>query len=57
MRIYRVYVADMFSKIPLGYFDVRAWTKGSAKRKIFKKVCSEDDSYLVTASRKERQSK
>ena len=54
MRVYRVCVADRFSKMPLGYFDVRAWTKRGATRKIFKKVCSEDDSYLVIASRKEQ---
>ena len=53
-NIYRVYVADKFTKIPLAYYDVRAWTKGSAKRKIFKEVCSKDDGYLVTAIRKEQ---
>ena len=54
MRVYRVYVADRFTKIPLAYYDVRAWSKGSAKRKIFKVVCSKDKGYLLTAIRKEQ---
>ena len=53
MQVYRVYVADKLTKMPLAYYDVRAWSKGSAKRKIFKVACSKDKSYLLTAIRKE----
>lgn len=47
MRLYRVHVADKFTKWPLAYYDVHAWTKWGAKRKIFK-ICEKDTSYLLT---------
>lgn len=53
-NVYRVYIADRLTKMPLAYYDVLAWTKAGAKLKIFKEVCSKDDSYLLTAIRKEQ---
>lgn len=49
MRMYRVWIADKFTKWPLAYHDVKAWTKRGAKRKIFKLVCEKDTSYTLTA--------
>lgn len=51
MRMYRVYIADKFTKWPLAHYDVKAWTKWGAKRKVFKHVCEKDTSYILTASR------
>lgn len=51
MRMYRVYIADKFTKWPLAYHDVKAWTKTGAKRKIFKHVCEGDTSYILVASK------
>ena len=33
MRMYRVYIADKFTRFPLAYYDVRAITKRRAKTK------------------------
>jgi hypothetical protein len=49
MRMYRVYIADKFTKWPLASHDVHAWTKWGAKRKIFKYVCEGDISYILVA--------
>ena len=49
MRLYRVYVADKLTKFPLAYYDIKAWSKRGAERKIFKQVCEKAISYLVTA--------
>ena len=49
MRMYRVWIADKFTKWPLAYHDVKAWTKRGAKRKIFKRVCEGDTSYILVA--------
>lgn len=49
MRLYRVWIADKFTKWPLVYHDVKACTKWGAKRKIFKWVCEKDTSYILTA--------
>lgn len=49
MRMYRVWIADKFTKWPLAYYDVKAWTKKGAKRKIFKNVCERDTSYILVA--------
>lgn len=48
MRLYRVWVADKFTRIPLAYYDVHALTKCGAKRKVFKSVCQKDTGYLLT---------
>lgn len=50
MRLYRVYIADKFTKMPLAYHEVHAWTKRGAKRKIFKWICEKDTSYILTAT-------
>ena len=47
--MYRVYIADKFTRMPLAYHDVKAWTKCGAKRKIFKYVCEYDTSYILVA--------
>lgn len=47
--MYRVWIADKFTKRPLAYHDVKAWTKAGAKRKIFKYVCESDTSYILMA--------
>jgi hypothetical protein len=49
MRLYRVYIADKFTKWPLAYHDVKAWTRWGAKRKIFKWIREKDTSYLLIA--------
>ena len=49
MRMYRVYIADKFTRMPLAYHDVKAWTKRGAKHKIFKYVCEGDTSYILVA--------
>lgn len=49
MRLYRVYIADKFTKWPLVYHEVHAWTKRGAKRKIFKWVYEGDTSYILIA--------
>ena len=51
MRTYRVYIADKFTRIPLGYYDVRAITKRRAKTEIFKQVLKKDKSYLLIVSK------
>jgi hypothetical protein len=48
MILYRVYIADKLTRMPLTYHDVYAWTKRGAKRKVFKSVCQKDTSYLLT---------
>jgi hypothetical protein len=50
MKMYRVYIVDKFSRLPLAYHDVLAITKWGAKAKIFKYVCEKDRSYLLFAS-------
>lgn len=47
--MYRVYIADKFTRMPLAYHDVKAWTKRGAKHKIFKYVCEGDTSYILVA--------
>lgn len=49
MRMYRVWIVDKFTKWPLAYRDVKAWTKAGAKYKIFKHVCEGDTSYILVA--------
>jgi hypothetical protein len=48
MILYRVWIADKLTRMPLAYHDVFAWTKWGAKRKVFKSVCLKDASYLLT---------
>ena len=48
MRLYRVWVADKFTRMPLAYYDVPAWTKYCAKRKVFNDICQKDTGYLLT---------
>jgi hypothetical protein len=47
MRLYRVYISDRFTKIPLSYVDIKALTKHGAKRKVFNTVCKKDTSYIL----------
>jgi hypothetical protein len=49
--MYRVYIADKFTRFPLAYYDVRAITKRRAKTKIFKQVLKKDKSYLLIVSK------
>lgn len=49
MVLYRVYIADKFTRMPLAYQDVYAWTQWGAKRKVFKSVCQKDTGYLLAA--------
>lgn len=49
MRLYRVWIADKLTRMPLAYYDIRAWTKLGAKHKIFTTVCQKDTGYLLTA--------
>lgn len=52
MRLYRVCVWDKYTQWPLeDYYDVKAWTKRGAKRKVFKHIYKGDTSYLLEASR------
>lgn len=48
MRLYRVYISDRFTKMPLGYIDMKALTKHGAKRRVFNTVCQKDTSYILT---------
>ena len=51
MKMYRVYVIDKFSKLPLACYDVHAINKRQAKSKIFKRVLKKDESYLLIANK------
>ena len=51
MNKYTVYIADKFTKFPLGAVTVTALTKWGAKRKVWKDICNKDDTYIVVASR------
>ncbi len=49
MRNYKVWIVDKFTKMPLSYHIVRAWTKWGAKRWIRKTVLKGDTSYNLVA--------
>lgn len=51
MNKYTVYIADKFTKFPLGAVTVAALTKWGAKRKVWKDICNKDDTYIVVASK------
>ena len=51
MRTYTVWIADKLTKFPLAFYEVVALTKWHAKRKVFKAVCQNDKSYLITVAR------
>lgn len=51
MKIYKVYVADKFTKWPLFVCNIKALTRWGAKRKAFREVCQKDKTYLIIVSK------
>ena len=49
MKLYRVWIVDKLTRIPVARCDVKAWTKFGAKRRIFKELCEKDTSYCLVA--------
>ena len=50
MRIYNVWVADRFTKMPLASYKVEALCKWHAKRIVFKAL-DKDKSFLIIVSK------
>lgn len=46
MRKYKVYIADKFTRMPLGTYEVKAFSKRHAANIVYKKVCQKDKTYL-----------
>lgn len=51
MALFKVYVADKFTKIPLVYYEIKSNFKFMAKRKVIKDILNNDKSYIVVATK------
>lgn len=51
MRIYKFYIADELTKIPLVGGEVAAFTKGHAKRKTHKEILNREKGYIILVDR------